>query len=92
MRNQPPPSCPLLQEFFYAGAQEELAKKTLLVSVWDYDLGTADDFIGELEHRCLGETLGLCQLLTSPSCRWGAAEQPGQWRAPAPLARVPGSQ
>ncbi|XP_049992719.1 double C2-like domain-containing protein gamma isoform X2 [Alexandromys fortis] len=33
-------------EFFYAGHREELAQKTLLVSVWDYDLGTADDFIG----------------------------------------------
>lgn len=38
-----------LQEFFYAGPREELAQKTLLVSVWDYDLGTADDFIGEWE-------------------------------------------
>lgn len=35
------------QEFFYAGSREELAQKVLLVSVWDYDLGTADDFIGE---------------------------------------------
>uniref|UniRef100_A0A8C9KE93 C2 domain-containing protein n=1 Tax=Panthera tigris altaica TaxID=74533 RepID=A0A8C9KE93_PANTA len=34
------------EEFFYAGPREELAQKTLLVSVWDYDLGTADDFIG----------------------------------------------
>ena len=38
-----------LQEFFYAGPREELAQKTLLVSVWDYDLGTVDDFIGEWE-------------------------------------------
>lgn len=42
---------PSLQEFFYAGPREELAQKTLLVSVWDYDLGTADDFIGEWECR-----------------------------------------
>nr|XP_017529664.2 double C2-like domain-containing protein gamma isoform X1 [Manis javanica]XP_036858310.1 double C2-like domain-containing protein gamma isoform X1 [Manis javanica] len=33
------------EEFFYAGPRDELAQKTLLVSVWDYDLGTADDFI-----------------------------------------------
>ncbi|XP_072495437.1 double C2-like domain-containing protein gamma [Notamacropus eugenii] len=37
------------EEFFYAGQREELAQKTLLVSVWDYDLGTADDFIGGLQ-------------------------------------------
>ncbi|XP_063083699.1 double C2-like domain-containing protein gamma isoform X3 [Cavia porcellus] len=47
------------EEFFYAGAQEELAKKTLLVSVWDYDLGTADDFIGgvQLSSQASGERL-----------------------------------
>uniref|UniRef100_A0ABK0KZW6 Double C2-like domains, gamma n=1 Tax=Rattus norvegicus TaxID=10116 RepID=A0ABK0KZW6_RAT len=39
------------EEFFYAGLREELAQKALLVSVWDYDLGTADDFIGEQKHR-----------------------------------------
>ncbi|XP_004683372.1 PREDICTED: double C2-like domain-containing protein gamma [Condylura cristata] len=37
------------EEFFYPGAREELAQKTLLVSVWDYDLGTADDFIGGVQ-------------------------------------------
>ncbi|XP_027388057.1 double C2-like domain-containing protein gamma isoform X2 [Bos indicus x Bos taurus] len=45
------------EEFFYAGPREELAQKTLLVSVWDYDLGTADDFIGgvQLSSRAGGE-------------------------------------
>ncbi|XP_010836128.1 PREDICTED: double C2-like domain-containing protein gamma [Bison bison bison] len=45
------------EEFFYAGQREELAQKTLLVSVWDYDLGTADDFIGgvQLSSRAGGE-------------------------------------
>ncbi|XP_070313838.1 double C2-like domain-containing protein gamma [Odocoileus virginianus] len=45
------------EEFFYAGLREELAQKTLLVSVWDYDLGTADDFIGgvQLSNRAGGE-------------------------------------
>nr|XP_031546828.1 nucleoside diphosphate-linked moiety X motif 8 isoform X3 [Vicugna pacos] len=42
------------EEFFYAGPREELAQKTLLVSVWDYDLGTADDFIGEWECGVAG--------------------------------------
>ncbi|XP_060014374.1 double C2-like domain-containing protein gamma isoform X2 [Lagenorhynchus albirostris] len=35
------------EEFFCTGPREELAQKTLLVSVWDYDLGTADDFTAE---------------------------------------------
>ncbi|XP_006743688.1 LOW QUALITY PROTEIN: double C2-like domain-containing protein gamma [Leptonychotes weddellii] len=45
------------EEFFYAGPREELAQKTLLVSVWDYDLGTADDFIGgvQLSSQAGGE-------------------------------------
>lgn len=45
------------EEFFYAGAREELAQKTLLVSVWDYDLGTANDFIGlvQLSGQASGE-------------------------------------
>ncbi|XP_053418496.1 double C2-like domain-containing protein gamma isoform X2 [Nycticebus coucang] len=47
------------EEFFYAGPREELAQKTLLVSVWDYDLGTADDFIGgvQLSSCASGERL-----------------------------------
>ncbi|XP_042637443.1 double C2-like domain-containing protein gamma [Orycteropus afer afer] len=47
------------EEFFYAGPREELAQKTLQVSVWDYDLGTADDFIGgvQLSSRASGERL-----------------------------------
>ncbi|XP_076971642.1 double C2-like domain-containing protein gamma [Tamandua tetradactyla] len=47
------------EEFFYAGAREELAQKTLQVSVWDYDLGTADDFIGgiQLSSHAAGERL-----------------------------------
>ena len=51
---RPPPSClsaPSLQEFLCAGPREELAQKTLLVSVWDGDPGTADDFTGEWECR-----------------------------------------
>ncbi|XDB66129.1 hypothetical protein AB1E18_019439 [Capra hircus] len=45
------------EEFFYAGPREELAQKTLLVSVWDYDMGTADDFIGgvQLSSQAGGE-------------------------------------
>lgn len=36
-----------LQEFFYEITFNELATKTLEVSVWDYDLGKSNDFIGE---------------------------------------------
>lgn len=57
-----------LQEFFYAGPREELAQKTLLVSVWDYDLGTADDFIGKQECGPLG---GASQAPANPDlCPW----------------------
>ncbi|XP_062949973.1 double C2-like domain-containing protein gamma isoform X2 [Cynocephalus volans] len=47
------------EEFFYAGPREDLAQKTLLVSVWDYDLGTANDFIGgvQLNSCASGERL-----------------------------------
>lgn len=57
-----------MQEFFYAGHREELAQKALLVSVWDYDLGTADDFIGKAATRGAGGSLmSPCWLLTHPS-------------------------
>lgn len=36
------------QEFFYEISFSELATKTLEVTVWDYDLGKSNDFIGEL--------------------------------------------
>lgn len=52
-----------------------MAQKTLLVSVWDYDLGTADDFIGEQQHRVLRGVSHEPLLATYPSLgRWGTAE------------------
>lgn len=35
------------QEFFYEIKHGELAKKTLDISVWDYDMGKSNDFIGK---------------------------------------------
>ncbi|XP_051891275.1 double C2-like domain-containing protein beta [Pristis pectinata] len=40
------------EEFFYEIKQADLAKKTLEVTVWDYDIGKSNDFIG-------GVTLGI---------------------------------
>uniref|UniRef100_A0AAV2KG30 C2 domain-containing protein n=1 Tax=Knipowitschia caucasica TaxID=637954 RepID=A0AAV2KG30_KNICA len=39
------------QEFFYDISMSELSSKTLEVTVWDYDLGRSNDFIGGV---CLG--------------------------------------
>uniref|UniRef100_A0AAQ5Z4D1 C2 domain-containing protein n=1 Tax=Amphiprion ocellaris TaxID=80972 RepID=A0AAQ5Z4D1_AMPOC len=39
------------EEFFYEISLSELANKTLEVTVWDYDLGRSNDFIGGV---CLG--------------------------------------
>lgn len=36
----------LFQEFSYEIKHSELAKKTLDISVWDYDMGKSNDFIG----------------------------------------------
>lgn len=41
----------ILQEFFYEITFSELAKKTLEVTVWDYDLGKSNDFIGEWKRE-----------------------------------------
>ncbi|MGH0187295.1 UNVERIFIED_CONTAM: hypothetical protein FKN15_023971 [Acipenser sinensis] len=38
-----------INEFLYEIAHEDLAKKTLDISVWDYDLGMSNDFIGGVQ-------------------------------------------
>ncbi|CAG5907046.1 double C2-like domain-containing protein alpha isoform 2-T3 [Menidia menidia] len=47
------------EEFFYEISFSELATKTLEVTVWDYDLGRSNDFIGGVSLGChsQGETL-----------------------------------
>eukprot|EP00795_Rhopilema_esculentum_P015134 gene15134-6321_t len=36
------------EEFTYEISHDELVKKTLCITVWDYDVGTKNDFIGSL--------------------------------------------
>lgn len=36
-----------IQEFFYDIKHSDLAKKSLDISVWDYDIGKSNDYIGE---------------------------------------------
>lgn len=43
------------QEFFYEISLSELGNKTLEVTVWDYDLGRSNDFIGERWIAALNE-------------------------------------
>lgn len=38
------------QEFSYDVKHGELAKKTLDLSVWDYDMGKSNDFIGKCNY------------------------------------------
>ncbi|KAF7704961.1 hypothetical protein HF521_020247 [Silurus meridionalis] len=40
------------EEFFYEITLNDLATKTLEVSVWDYDLGKSNDFIGGVSLGC----------------------------------------
>ncbi|XP_031694501.1 rabphilin-3A-like [Anarrhichthys ocellatus] len=39
------------EEFSYEVTLDQLAKKTLEISVWDYDLGMSNDFIGRLRKK-----------------------------------------
>uniref|UniRef100_A0A3Q2UQ09 Double C2-like domains, alpha n=1 Tax=Fundulus heteroclitus TaxID=8078 RepID=A0A3Q2UQ09_FUNHE len=52
MKGEVLPSPGSLQEFFYEISLSELAKKTLEVTVWDYDLGRSNDFIGGVCLSC----------------------------------------
>lgn len=44
---------PVFQEFSYEIKYGELAKKSLEISVWDYDMGKSNDFIGRCEYTVL---------------------------------------
>ncbi|XP_037066428.1 double C2-like domain-containing protein alpha isoform X3 [Peromyscus leucopus] len=76
------------EEFFYEMELSTLATKTLEVTVWDYDIGKSNDFIGEWRgppgagrdvrqengHRLALPDLGVLQVV----CLWGQA--PGERR------------
>ncbi|XP_054464052.1 double C2-like domain-containing protein alpha [Anoplopoma fimbria] len=47
------------EEFFYEISLSELANKTLEVTVWDYDLGRSNDFIGGVCLSCHTQGDGL---------------------------------
>ena len=46
-----------LQEFCYDIKYADLTKKTLEVTVWDYDIGKSNDFIGRKESECVWRVL-----------------------------------
>nr|XP_036862001.1 rabphilin-3A-like isoform X1 [Manis javanica] len=48
-----------IQEFFYDIKHSDLAKKSLDISVWDYDIGKSNDYIGgcQLGISAKGERL-----------------------------------
>ncbi|KAI4873031.1 hypothetical protein NFI96_008738 [Prochilodus magdalenae] len=48
-----------LKEFFYEIKYAELSKKTLEVTVWDYDIGKSNDFIGAFQNCEKGTLEGL---------------------------------
>lgn len=49
----------VFQEFSYEIKHADLAKKTLDVSVWDYDMGKSNDFIGECRLGGFGSERGV---------------------------------
>ncbi|TFJ96414.1 ribose 5-phosphate isomerase [Platysternon megacephalum] len=61
------------EEFFYEIDQSELAQKSLEITVWDYDIGKSNDFIGgtTLGRGCKGERLQhWLGCLQTPDQRW----------------------
>lgn len=57
-----------LQEFFYDIKHSDLAKKSLDISVWDYDIGKSNDYIGELRVWGVRGAPSPCPV---PSTPWG---------------------
>lgn len=59
------------QEFFYDIKHSDLAKKSLDISVWDYDIGKSNDYIGKC-FSSRGQPPPLASPEEDPS--WGAGE------------------
>lgn len=55
------------QEFFYDIKHSDLAKKSLDISVWDYDIGKSNDYIGE--YQLLGQPPHLASPEEGIPCR-----------------------
>lgn len=75
----------LSQEFFYEMELSALATKTLEVTVWDYDIGKSNDFIGEGEARWVAPMEGTLAVswalilpLLLPRWRFPGARCPGR--------------
>lgn len=71
------------QEFCYEIKHGDLAKKTLEVTVWDYDIGKSNDFIGKRKwleaiwvHRPPAPTRGASDTI-QPSYVWQSKRQAG---------------
>ena len=47
-----------MQEFTYEIKHNELAKKTLEITVWDKDIGKANDFIGQFLYPLNSGSVG----------------------------------
>lgn len=58
------------QEFFYEITFSELATKTLEVTVWDYDLGKSNDFIGELTTQTCWQLIISCRCFLGLLISW----------------------
>lgn len=50
----------VLQEFCYDIKYADLTKKTLEVTVWDYDIGKSNDFIGKVNTYLFKIKIMLC--------------------------------
>lgn len=59
------------QEFSYEVSLDHLAKKTLEISVWDYDLGMSNDFIGTLPYSRGPRVAGKAEQTTARGCSSG---------------------
>lgn len=64
------------QEFSYDIKHSELAKKTLDISVWDYDIGKSNDYIGK--YPCF-DAIKMKSSPASPPASHTSLPSPGRW-------------